>query len=126
VLLISLCQLGAQLVIMKNLSQQRIMKISIALVCLAAVAAPVLSTMPSCAATVKNPFAKTCECNEQLFVQNDCTEAFWCSEFTANTGCLQECNPDSEIIQVRTLVNFNLFPVKNKTIAGVFNLMDFL
>lgn len=42
----------------------------------------------------KNPLGN-CECNEQLFINYDCTEGFWCSDLVPDTflhdGCIKTC-----------------------------------
>ncbi len=72
----------------------------VAVVVLFLISRPALSAVPSCSNPVSNPLeGKPCRCSEQIFVQSDCTEVFWCSDGDANVGCYTQCNPD-EIPQV--------------------------
>jgi len=75
------------------------MKVFLAtLLALSAVAVPSIATMPQCDNEVKNPFTDVCGCNEQIYVQNDCRDAFWCTDSNTNTGCSLSCGED-QIVQ---------------------------
>ena len=48
---------------------------------------------------VSNPFdTKPCECAGQIYMQDECSNAFWCADENANTGCHTECLAD-EVVQ---------------------------
>ena len=57
-----------------------------------------VAVMPQCGGNyVKNPFADVCGCNEQVFTQSNCTEAFWCADSVTNTGCRLTCGDDQHV-----------------------------
>ena len=74
------------------------MKVFLATLLALSAACPSMANMPQCENLVKNPFADVCGCNEQIFTQNDCKEAFWCSDSNTNTGCSLTCG-DDQIVQ---------------------------
>lgn len=71
------------------------MKVFLAnLLALSAAIGPSMATMPQCNELLKNPFSDVCECNEQIYMQDDCRDAFWCSDSNTNTGCFLSCDED--------------------------------
>ena len=55
----------------------------------------VVGGMPECGDNiVENPFQDMCQCPEQIFMQDNCTEAFWCVDDVTNTGCRVTCGED--------------------------------
>ena len=57
-----------------------------------------VAVMPQCGGNyVKNPFVDVCGCNEQMFTQANCTEAFWCADSVTNTGCRLTCGDDQHV-----------------------------
>ena len=74
------------------------MKVFLATLLALSAAVPSMATMPQCDKLVKNPFSDVCGCNEQIYVQNDCRDAFWCSDSTTNQGCSLSCGED-QIVQ---------------------------
>ena len=73
------------------------MMLKLAVTVMVAAATGVAATVPQCDNLVSNPLG-TCECNEQIYTQDECSKAFWCSDANANNGCYTECAAD-EFVQ---------------------------
>ena len=63
-----------------------------------AAATRVAATIPQCPSIDANPFDTPCECSEQIYTQNNCSEAFWCLNPESNNGCYRACQED-EFVQ---------------------------
>ena len=74
------------------------MLVKFAITVVVAAATGVAATTPQCDNFETNPFNTPCECAEQIFTQNDCSEAFWCLNSESNNGCYTKC-ADDEFVQ---------------------------
>ena len=74
------------------------MLVKFAITVVVAAATGVAATTPQCDSFETNPFTTPCECAEQIYTQNDCSEAFWCLNAESNNGCYTQCQ-DNEFVQ---------------------------